>query len=99
MARNDSRTIRSIRDLAATVRGRRLDLVLSQAELASHAGVSRKWVYEFEAGKSTAGIGTLLRVLDALGLALDVALRDPAHPGPGQGPIDLDALIDEHRSR
>jgi HTH-type transcriptional regulator / antitoxin HipB len=92
-------TVRSIRDLAAAVHGRRADLGLSQAELASRAGVSRKWIYEFEAGKSTAGIGTLLRVFDALGLALDVAPRDDAHPRAGRGTVDLDALIDEHRNR
>jgi HTH-type transcriptional regulator/antitoxin HipB len=92
-------TVRSIRDLAATVRGRRADLCLSQANLASRAGVSRKWIYEFEAGKSTAGIGTLLRVFDALGLALDVTPRDGAHPRAGRDLVDLDALIDEHRNR
>jgi HTH-type transcriptional regulator/antitoxin HipB len=92
-------TVRSIRDLAATVRGRRTDLGLSQADLASRAGVSRKWIYEFEAGKSTAGIGTLLRVFDGLGLALDVTPRDGGSPGTGRGGVDLDALIDDHRNR
>ena len=92
-------TVRSIRDLAATVRGRRADLGLSQADLASRAGVSRKWIYEFEAGKSTAAVGTLLRVFDALGLALDVAPRDGAHLGTEPGVVDLDALIDAHRDR
>ncbi len=91
--------VRSIRDLAATVRGRRADLGLSQADLASRAGISRKWIYEFEAGKSTAGIGTLLRVFDALGLALDVNPNVGASPGTGRGAVDLDALIDEHRNR
>ena len=32
--------VRSIRDLAATVRGRRRDLSLSQAELAARAGIA-----------------------------------------------------------
>lgn len=91
--------VRSIRDLAAAVRGRRIDLDLNQADLASRAGVSRKWIYEFEAGKSTAEVGTLLRVLDALGLALELAPSDDARPAGGGETVDLDALIDEHRRR
>jgi len=91
-------TIRSIRDLAAAVRGRRIDLGMSQADLASRAGVSRKWIYEFEAGKSRAEFGLVLRVLEALGLALEVGTGGEARASAG-GSIDLDALIDEHRGR
>jgi HTH-type transcriptional regulator/antitoxin HipB len=92
-------TVRSIRDLAAAVRGRRTDLGMSQADLASRAGVSRKWIYEFEAGKSTAELGLLLRVLDALGLALELASAEDARASSGGETVDLDALLDEHRRR
>lgn len=91
--------VRSIRDLTAAVRGRRRDLGLTQADLAARAGVSRKWVYEFEAGKPTAELRLILRVLDALGLALEVAYKDGARPPAGGNPADLDALIEEHRAR
>src|SRR5262249_46929089 len=64
--------LRSIREIAAAVRGRRHDLGLSQAELASRAGVSRKWISEFESGKSTAELGLVLRVLDVLGWSLEL---------------------------
>lgn len=87
-------TVSSIRDVAAAVRGRRKDLGLNQAELAERAGVSRKWIYEFEAGKPTAEFGLLLRVLDELGLALDLVPRPTASGGKT---MDLDALLDEHR--
>jgi HTH-type transcriptional regulator/antitoxin HipB len=87
--------IRSIRDLAALVRGRREDLGLSQAELADRAGVSRKWIYQFEAGKPTAELRLILRVLDALGLVLDVIHDERAAAGPHTR--DLDTLIDEYR--
>ncbi len=93
-------TVRSIRDLAAAVRGRRKDLGLTQAELAERAGVSRKWIYEFEAGKPTAEFGLLLRVLDELGLALELAPRsDTTHSGDKGETVDLDALLEEHRGR
>ena len=90
---------RSIRDFAAAVRGRRTDLGMSQAELAAHAGVSRKWIYEFEAGKPNAELGLALRVMDALGLRLELSLDEQAGTVVPGHPVDLDALIDEHRDR
>ncbi len=88
---------RSIRDLAAVVRGRRKDLGLSQAELAERAGVSRKWIYQFEAGKPTAELRLILRVFDALGLVLNVTYDERSATDQPTG--DLDALIEEHRGR
>lgn len=87
---------RSIRDAAVAVRGRRTDLGLSQDELARRAGVSRKWVSEFEAGNPTAKIGLVIRVLEALGLRL--AFVEDATP-IGTSSVDLDELLDEHRRR
>ena len=48
--------ITSMRDLSATVRGRRQDLGLSPAEMASMAQVSREWVSSVESGKATVEI-------------------------------------------
>jgi HTH-type transcriptional regulator/antitoxin HipB len=84
----------SLRTLAAAVRGRRLDLGLSQAELARRAGVSRQWVNEFEAGKPAAELALVLRLLDALALELTVAPRSGETP---RAPTDLDALLEDHR--
>lgn len=91
--------IKSIRNLAAAVRGRRRDLGLTQAELATRAGVSRKWVYEFEAGKPSAELRLILRVLDALGLTLELGYQDDARATAGRTLADLDSLIEEHRYR
>ncbi len=85
--------IRSIRNLAAAVRGRRRDLGLTQAELAVRAGVSRKWVYEFEAGKPTAELRLILRTLDVLGLTLELGYQEESRE------TNLDSLIEEHRAR
>jgi HTH-type transcriptional regulator / antitoxin HipB len=89
---------RSIRDFAAAVRGRRRDLGMSQAELAARAGVSRKWIYEFEAGKPKAELGLILRVMDALGIQLELSLDEQARATVGRA-VDLDVLINEHRDR
>jgi HTH-type transcriptional regulator/antitoxin HipB len=91
-------TIGSIHDLAAAVRGRRTDLGVSQAELAKRTGVSRKWIYEFEAGKPTAELGLLLRVLDALGLRIEVTANGSATTDAAPTKVDLDAVIDEYRA-
>jgi HTH-type transcriptional regulator / antitoxin HipB len=90
-------TIQSIHELAAAMRGRRTDLGMSQAELAKHAGVSRKWIYEFEAGKPTAEFGLLLRVLDALGLGIELTPRNRMADA-AETTVDLDAVIDEYRA-
>ncbi len=67
----------TISQAAAAVRGQRKRLHLTQAALASRAGVSRKWVYEFESGNPGAELGALLGVLDALGLRLDFTAQEP----------------------
>jgi HTH-type transcriptional regulator/antitoxin HipB len=92
-------TVRTIRDLAGAVRGRRIDLGISQAELASRAGVSRKWIYEFEAGKAAAEFGLILRVIEALNLVLEMVPSNDASGAGGGAIVDLDVLIDEHRAR
>ena len=81
--------VRSVRHLAAIARDRRTELNLSQAKLAAAAGVSRQWVVAFEAGKPTVELGNALRVIRALGLALDVSAAEP-HTGG----VDVDRLVD-----
>lgn len=92
-------SVQSIRDVAAAVRGRRQDLAISQTELASRAGVSRKWISEFEAGKSTAEFGLVLRVLDALALSLELGEAPSTRESSSEdrGAIDLDLLLNRFR--
>lgn len=91
--------VRSIRDMAAAVRGRRQDLGLNQAALARRAGVSRKWISEFESGKSRAELGLVLRVLDALGLRLELREDfDGRARSRGRDAVDLDTLLNELRN-
>jgi len=85
--------------MAAAVRGRRTDLALSQAELARRAGVSRKWISEFEAGKPTAELGLAIRVLEELGLVLDLTGGEDAASSRPATVVDLDALLNEYRVR
>jgi HTH-type transcriptional regulator / antitoxin HipB len=102
--------VRSVADVASAVRGRRIDLKLSQSALAARTGISRKWISEFEAGKTTAEFALVIRVLEGLGLKLDldIDLSSPAAATSPRtstanearsmhSPIDLDALLEEHR--
>lgn len=106
--------IRSINDVSAAVRGRRLDMGLSQSDLSVRSGISRKWISEFESGKPTAEFALVMRVLEALGLCLEVS-GPPASAAsisasgtlsasaeaspPPDSPVDLDALLEEYQVR
>jgi transcriptional regulator with XRE-family HTH domain len=66
--------VRTDQDLANVVRERRLALGLSQGELAFLAGTSRVTVNKVESGHYGAALSTVLRLLDALSLEMDVEL-------------------------
>ena len=59
--------------LGELIRERRRQLGISQLELAGLAGVGPRLIGEMEAGKPTAQIGKVFRVLDRLGLVLNIA--------------------------
>jgi y4mF family transcriptional regulator len=80
--------LNSTRDLGLHVRDIRRRLGLTQAQLAESAQVSRRWLSDLEAGKATAEVGLVFKVLHALGLALDVS---PVEFGPGD--VDLDEVL------
>lgn len=74
-------------ELGRYLRSQRLAAGLTQADLAQRAAVSRRWLYDLEAGKPTAEIGLVLKVVGALGLLLD------CRPQPTPE-IDLDAYLE-----
>jgi len=90
--------INSIHDLTVAVRGRRIGLGLSQAELAARVGVSRQWISAFEGGRPRAELGLVIRLLHALELNMDLLERgnDSELPTRG-GSVNLDALLGEYR--
>lgn len=58
--------------VAKSIRMARADKQLSQIEVAQAAGVGTARVSELESGKSDPRLSTLVRVTDALGLAVTV---------------------------
>jgi HTH-type transcriptional regulator / antitoxin HipB len=67
--------IRDSNELGAAIRSRRLDLELTQEELADVARVTLRFVSELERGKERAQFAGIRRVLAALGLDLYVKPR------------------------
>ncbi|MFI5384813.1 MAG: helix-turn-helix domain-containing protein [Fimbriimonadales bacterium] len=63
--------------LAEIVKASRKQARLSQERLAELASISRRPLYLFESGKGDIQLGTLLKILDALGLEIDVRPRRP----------------------
>lgn len=74
-------------DLGRYVRDRRRAAGLSQADLATRATVSRRWLSDLETGKPTIEVGLVFKVISALGLYLD------CRPEP-EPELDLDAYLD-----
>jgi len=61
---------------------------LTQAGLSARAQVSRRWLADLEAGKATAEVGLVFKVVHALGLSV---LVDRVATGPDG--IDLDDVL------
>lgn len=82
-------------ELGLLLRRRRLELGLTQQDLASRIGVSRQWIVEIEKGKPRAEAALLFRVLGALGLQIVVEPVDLGDPRV----VDIDAIVRDARGR
>lgn len=74
-------------ELGLAIRERRRTLGFTQSDLAVAAGVSRRWIIDLEAGKTTAQLSLILRVLAELDLVLDVR---PVSRSRSTEMVDLD---------
>lgn len=75
-------------DLGRHLRDIRRRAGLSQEVVAARAGLSRRWLSDLEAGKATAEIGLVLKLVAALDLIVEI------NPAP-RSDIDLDAILSE----
>ncbi|MEP9392375.1 helix-turn-helix domain-containing protein [Gordonia sp. VNQ95] len=73
---------RTPREAGIVLRSLREDAGLSQAALAERAGVSMRWLLNFENGKPSVDMSKVMDVYSALGYAFDV-VADPAFPASG----------------
>jgi y4mF family transcriptional regulator len=81
--------VHTVRDLGAAVREARSHQGLTQAELASRAGVSRDWLVRLEQGHPRLEVQLVLDVLAAAGLALATG------PQPSEAADQTEATWDE----
>ena len=70
-----TRTIDSPQRLGEVIRSRRLELGLTQTEVAEVADANLRFVSELERGKVTARLENVMRVLETLGIELEARLR------------------------
>jgi len=61
--------------LGATVKARRKELRATQAELAMTAGTGVRFIVDLENGKPTCQVGKVLKVLQTLGLVIEIKAR------------------------
>ena len=87
--------IRTSRDLGLLIRDTRLKQRLTQGELASRVGVSRKWLIDVESGKRASDLKLILRTLNAIGIQLDAIDRTRDAPNA----LDINAVVDSARRR
>jgi transcriptional regulator with XRE-family HTH domain len=66
----------TVKELGSQVRTRRREVGLTAAQVADVAGVSRRLVLELEQGKRrNAGLANVLKILEVLGLHLEITRR------------------------
>ena len=58
--------------IAEKVRARRKAMKVTQEDLALVSGVSRRFIVDFESGKTTLSLDRVLLITNALGLKLDI---------------------------
>lgn len=91
--------IRTMHDLASSARGRRIELGLSQAEVAKRIGTSRAWVNSFEREKRTVELALVFALFDALGIGVEVMDAQILDDARNSDEPDLDDLLKEYFDR
>lgn len=83
-------------DLGRLVKAVRTRRAMTQADLATAAGVSRRWLVDLEAGKPRAELDLALTVLAVLGIGLHAKTPETPRDSPAASTTDADVDLDEH---
>lgn len=71
-------------NIGNAIRKRRELLGLLQPQLASISGVSTRTIQLVEMGKGNPSLDTLIKIVDPLGLQVNLSLKEAGKSGPGQ---------------
>ncbi|MBI5534604.1 MAG: helix-turn-helix transcriptional regulator [Deltaproteobacteria bacterium] len=86
--------------LGAAIKDRRRRLKITQQDLATRVGTTRRWLLAVENGHPRAEVGLVLKTLAALGLRLVLDDGSAARvAGDVPAPPDIDAVIHNTRTR
>ena len=66
----------SIKEIGKQIKERRNNLRVTQADLAELAGVSPNTLYKIERGQANPSVRILFKMLDVLGLQIDLKVKD-----------------------
>jgi len=86
------RFLASFRDVAEAIKAERLAAGISQSELATQAGVKRRFIVQLEAAQPTADLPEVLAVLTALNIHA-MALPAPPAVTKSQDEVDLTEVL------
>lgn len=89
-----TRYLRTVESVASAVREARIDLGLTQAQLATKAGVGRRFIVDLEAGHDRAELAKVLTVLDAVDIHASVL--PPAVKRTRPQDVDLDKALRDY---
>lgn len=64
-------------DIFETLKQRRLLLDITQQDLADFSGIGLRTIRQIEAGKGNPSVETLSRLLDVLGMEIDIRVKKP----------------------
>lgn len=90
--------IQTAMDVAELVRTGRRRRRMSQQDLATAAGVSRRWLIDLEAGKPRAELALVLSVMNALGTPLTADAPDTPTTADAGAPAEA-VNLDDHLRR
>ena len=95
--------IASARNLAVSLRAQRLERGLTQAQLATYCGVTRKTINEIEAGRILPKWSLLLQILEHLDLEMRIERKvgeeATSPPASVAQRVDLDELLKRQREQ
>ncbi|MCL2125840.1 MAG: helix-turn-helix transcriptional regulator [Oscillospiraceae bacterium] len=72
-------TVYTIADIGAIVRKKRIELGMTQTQLADISGSGTRFISELENGKQTMQIGKVLNLLHFLGFNISISKRGAEH--------------------